>query len=250
MARVYVEFGQLIQFGNDCRSISSMIDGIKSAFQGTVGALDWDVQYMSDINNTAKQLTRKMDNYVQSLRSYQSFLYETHDKYAKLEGGNNSSGLGGAAAAVMAWNDFNDGVTAQVGGNGTVSQSNSSWNWDKFGQDVLMGWAGNIPVIGEILYFTDVLQGKMFGLVTGGISTGLIGLTLAGFMGPTGLIAGVTIAVVMPLVGAIQINGKSIAEWTDQAWNTVTKNVGNAVTSAATAVVNTAKNIGKALVSW
>ena len=93
MPRVYVEFGQLKQFGNDYRSISSMIDGIKSAFQSTVGALDWDVQYMSDIKSTADQLTRKMDNYVQALKNYQSFLYEASDKYSRLEGGDNSSSM-------------------------------------------------------------------------------------------------------------------------------------------------------------
>lgn len=85
MPRIYVEFARMKQVGSSCKSVSSNVDQIRSDFQRTIGQLDWDVKYQSDINSTATQLARKLEGYTQALKSYQSFIDNTYEQYAKLD---------------------------------------------------------------------------------------------------------------------------------------------------------------------
>lgn len=85
MPRVYVEFAGLKEVGDDCRTVAVQIDSICSEFRNTVRQLDWDVKYKSDINSTANQIARKLEQYEIALRGYQSFINEAYNEYAKLE---------------------------------------------------------------------------------------------------------------------------------------------------------------------
>ena len=242
MPRVYVEFGQLIQSGNDCKSISLMIDGIKSAFQNTVSALDWDVQYMSDINNTAKQLTRKMDNCVQTLKSYQSFLYETHDKYAKLEGGSNSSGADGRIATGNAVAVDAIGYVVVGGSTSSVEQYLRGVARD-LGMVVISEAIGLFtpPVIPFIINLAKGVSGP-----TVGYDVGIACISAAVCWIPG---ASMLVGVLGAVVGNIQINGKSVASWVSDGIATGVKAVGNAVASTATAAWNFAVDTTKTVVN-
>lgn len=87
MPRVYVEFAGLKEVGNDCRTVSTRVSSIRSEFKNTVSKLDWDVKYKSDINSTANQIARKLEQYEIALRNYQSFINEAYNEYVKLEDG-------------------------------------------------------------------------------------------------------------------------------------------------------------------
>ena len=85
MPRIYVEYARMKQVGSDCNSVSSEIDQIRSDFQRTINQLDWDVKYQSDINSTATQLARKLEDYTQVLKSYQAFIDDAYSQYIKLD---------------------------------------------------------------------------------------------------------------------------------------------------------------------
>lgn len=85
MPRIYVEFSGLNQIGSQCKTVASKIDTIQSDFQRTVRQLDWDIRFEANINSTATQLSRKLEQYSRILESYQRFIEETHSKYVKLD---------------------------------------------------------------------------------------------------------------------------------------------------------------------
>lgn len=85
MPRVYVEFAGLKEVGDDCRTVATRVGSIRSEFKNTVSKLDWDVKYKSDINSTANQIARKLEQYENALRGYQSFINEAYNEYAKLD---------------------------------------------------------------------------------------------------------------------------------------------------------------------
>lgn len=84
MPRIYVEFSGLNQIGSRCKSVASSVDSIQSDFQRTVRQLDWDIRFESNINSTAKQLSRKLESYSRTLESYQRFIEDARGEYVKL----------------------------------------------------------------------------------------------------------------------------------------------------------------------
>lgn len=139
MPRIYVEFARMKNLPRKYKTISGKVDDVRSDFKRTISKLDWDVKYMSDINNTASQLSRKLDRYVQSLKSYQSFLEYAYNSYVKLDSE--------TIAKSESWlnsvgNWFNDvGMTVGVGvGNVTrvVGETATSW------KDATTAWLADV----------------------------------------------------------------------------------------------------------
>lgn len=85
MPRIYVEFIQLNQLRNKCKSISKEISQISADFQGTIRKLDWDVRFQNNINNTANTLAKKMETEIDALRAYERFLKDAYKEYLKLD---------------------------------------------------------------------------------------------------------------------------------------------------------------------
>ena len=85
MPRIYVEFAGFEQIGNQCKSVATKVDSIKSDFQNTVRQLDWDVRYEDNIDNTAKQIAQKLDQYSSTLKAYQQFVEDARNEYVKLD---------------------------------------------------------------------------------------------------------------------------------------------------------------------
>ena len=85
MPRIYVEFSRLSQVGNSCKMVASKIDTIQSDFQNTVRQLDWDVRFELNINSTATQLARKLEQYSIALATYQRFIEDARNEYVKLD---------------------------------------------------------------------------------------------------------------------------------------------------------------------
>lgn len=85
MPRIYVEFSGLEQIGNRCKTAATKIDAIQSSFQRTVRQLDWDIRFESNINSTATQLARKLEQYSRALEAYQRFIENAHNEYVKLD---------------------------------------------------------------------------------------------------------------------------------------------------------------------
>lgn len=85
MPRIYVQFSGLDQVGTHCKTVASKVDAIKSDFQSTISALDWDVRFADDIDNTAKQISRKLGQQTKALRAYQRFLNDAYQEYVKLD---------------------------------------------------------------------------------------------------------------------------------------------------------------------
>lgn len=85
MPRIYAVFSGLRQIGNSCDTIASKIQAIQSDFQRTVMELDWDVRFQSNINSTATQLARKLEQYSNALESCQQFVEEVYNKYIDLD---------------------------------------------------------------------------------------------------------------------------------------------------------------------
>jgi len=85
MPRIYVNFSGLDQIGSRCKSVASKVDGIQSDLQRTIRQLDWDVRYESNINSTANQIARKLEQYSNALEAYQRFIEEAKSEYVKLD---------------------------------------------------------------------------------------------------------------------------------------------------------------------
>lgn len=85
MPRIYVQFSGMEQIGTGCKTVSSRVDAIKSNFQSTIRALDWDVRFADDINSTATQIARKLEKESSALKTYQRFIGEAYTGYIKLD---------------------------------------------------------------------------------------------------------------------------------------------------------------------
>lgn len=85
MPRIYVEFSGLDRIGNRCKSVASKVDGIQSDLQRTIRQLDWDVRYESNINSTANQIARKLEQYSSALEAYQRFIDDARSEYVMLD---------------------------------------------------------------------------------------------------------------------------------------------------------------------
>lgn len=85
MPRIYVEFSGLDQIGRHCKTAASKVDTIQSNFQRTVHQLDWDIRFESNINSTATQIARKLEQYSRALETYQHFIEEAHNQYVELD---------------------------------------------------------------------------------------------------------------------------------------------------------------------
>lgn len=85
MPRIYVYFSGLDQISSRCKSIASEVDGIQSDLQRTIRQLDWDVRYESNINITANQISRKLEQYSSALETYQRFIEDVKNEYVKLD---------------------------------------------------------------------------------------------------------------------------------------------------------------------
>lgn len=84
MPRIYVEFSGLEQIGSRCKTASSKVTTIQSDFQRTVRQLDWDIRFESNINSTATQIARKLEQYSRALEAYQRFIEDAYNEYVKL----------------------------------------------------------------------------------------------------------------------------------------------------------------------
>lgn len=85
MPRIYVNFSGLDQIGSRCKSVASKVDEIQSDLQRTIRQLDWDVRYESNINSTANQIARKLEQYASALKAYQQFIDDAKYEYVKLD---------------------------------------------------------------------------------------------------------------------------------------------------------------------
>lgn len=85
MPRIYVKFSGLDQIGSRCKVVASKVDTIQSDLQRTVQQLDWDIRFESNINSTATQIARKLEQYSRALEAYQRFIEDARNKYFKLD---------------------------------------------------------------------------------------------------------------------------------------------------------------------
>lgn len=101
MPRIYVQFSGLEQIGTGCKTVSSRVDAIKSDFQSTIRALDWDVRFADDIDSTATRISRKLGQQTKALKAYQRFIDEAYQEYVKLdEYGNGRVGFNGDGCVI------------------------------------------------------------------------------------------------------------------------------------------------------
>ena len=85
MPRIYVEFSGLSQIGNRCKTVASKVENIQSDFQRTVRELDWDIRFQSNIESTATQLSKKLEQYSKVLESFRQFIEDARDEYVDLD---------------------------------------------------------------------------------------------------------------------------------------------------------------------
>lgn len=85
MPRIYVEFSGLDRIGSQCKSAASKVDRIQSDFQHTIRHLDWDVRFASNINSTATQISKKLEQHSNALATYQQFIENARNEYVKLD---------------------------------------------------------------------------------------------------------------------------------------------------------------------
>lgn len=147
MPRIYVEFSGLNQISSRCKAVSSAVDSIQSDLQSTVRQLDWDVRFQSNINNTATQIARKLEDYSRALDAYQQFINETHDKYIKLDEYN----------SLFVSPIPLPGVNKIVGPGGQLQTFTDEF-WSEFGWKQLLSGAGYIGTIYNLI--SDLKNGK------------------------------------------------------------------------------------------
>lgn len=146
MSRIYVEFLGLEQIESHCKTMASKIDKIQSDLQGTIRQLDWDVRYESNINSTANQIARKLEQYSNALKSYQKFIEDARKEYLKLDeykqlkltthpvqGLNTIYGPGGQLEPD--WKNKINGIIKNADGEDDILDSIKSWlkGYDKLG---------------------------------------------------------------------------------------------------------------------
>lgn len=154
MPRIYVEFSRLIQIGNSCKTIASRIDTIQSDFQNTVRQLDWDVRFESNINSTATQLARKLEQYSRALEAYQRFIEDAHNNYVKLDEYKKLN-LADYISAVPFPLDPNRFITVGPGGQLQIFTDEF---WANFGWKEILSGAGYIGTIYNLI--DDIKNGK------------------------------------------------------------------------------------------
>lgn len=117
MPRIYVQFSGLDQIGIGCKTVASRVDTIETEFWRTIQALDWDVRYEADINNTAKQISRKLEKQTKALKAYQKFINDAYDEYVKLDEYRNS-GIGESTFGWLEW--FKDITIGKLDGTPSI----------------------------------------------------------------------------------------------------------------------------------
>ena len=85
MSRIYVEFSKLKDLSKGCESASSSLSDIRKDFQYLIGRLDWDVRFQLEINNSAMRISRSLQDYRRTLRSYKQFLDDAYRAYIELD---------------------------------------------------------------------------------------------------------------------------------------------------------------------
>lgn len=85
MPRIYVQFSGLDQIGIGCNTVASKVNAIEADFQSTIRALDWDIRFADNINSTATQISRKLEQQTKALQAYQKFINNVYQEYAKLD---------------------------------------------------------------------------------------------------------------------------------------------------------------------
>ena len=146
MPRIYVEFSRLEQIGSQCKSVASKVDAIQEDFQRTVRQLDWDIRFESNINSTAKQLSRKLEQYVRTLESYRRFIEDAKNEYIKLD---EYDKLGLLTAKPIEF-----GI-AEPGGKAEIFTDEF---WSNYGWKEILSGAGYIGTIYSLI--SDIRNGK------------------------------------------------------------------------------------------
>lgn len=144
MPRIYVEFSGLDQIGSRCKAVASKVDTIQSDFQRTVRQLDWDIRFESNINSTATQLSRKLEQYSRALQTYQRFIEDAHNEYAKLD---EYKSLTIAAH-----------IDPQILGPGGQLQLFTDEFWSNYGWKEILSGAGYMGTIYNLI--SDIRNGK------------------------------------------------------------------------------------------
>lgn len=85
MPRVYVKYSGLRQIGIRCQNVAIAVDSIQVDFQSAMRRLDWDIRFESNINNTATQISRKLEKYSRALETYEQFIQDAYEKYEDLD---------------------------------------------------------------------------------------------------------------------------------------------------------------------
>ena len=148
MPRVYVEISGLDQIGNRCKTVASKVDGIQSDLQHTIRQLDWDVRFESNINNTATQLSRKLEQYSRALETYQRFIEDARNEYVKLDE---------YKEATLLFEKLDVVLPPTVGAGGR-SQIFTDEFWSNYGWKEILSGAGYIGTIYNLI--NDIKNGK------------------------------------------------------------------------------------------
>jgi len=149
MPRIYVEFSGIDRIGSYCKTAASKVNTIQSDFQRTVRQLDWDIRFEANINSTATQIARKLEQYSSILKAYQRFIENTHRNYTKLDEYKRSP-------FVSNWT-VKPNIIRPVGPGGQLQiftdEFWSNWSW----KEILSG-AGYIGTIYNLI--SDIKNGK------------------------------------------------------------------------------------------
>lgn len=143
MPRIYVEFSSLDRIGSQCKSAASKVDRIQSDFQHTIRHLDWDVRFASNINSTATQISKKLEQHSNALVAYQQFLESARNEYVKLDEYKSNNLLNVSTANTSSGNASNT----------FIKNFRENYGW----KDILSG-AGYIGTIYNLI--SDIKSGK------------------------------------------------------------------------------------------
>lgn len=143
MPRIYVEFSGLDRIGSQCKSAASKVDRIQSDFQHTIRHLDWDVRFASNINSTATQISKKLEQHSNALATYQQFIENARNEYVKLDEFKSNNLLNVSTANTSSGNASNT----------FIKNFRENYGW----KDILSG-AGYIGTIYNLI--SDIKSGK------------------------------------------------------------------------------------------
>ena len=154
MARVYAQFAGLDQIGTQCASVASGIHSVRADLKQTIKALDWDVRYESNINDTANKICQKLDDYEEILKEYKRFIDDVRREYVELDEYKQltltvtpSQGSGSGAALGV-------GVASATV---TASGSESGLEFDYDWTDILKGAGSGGKLFGSVI---DLFQAE------------------------------------------------------------------------------------------